>query len=431
MNNNGLNNHDSKSDDTKNYDLYTENIVKKNEIGKKALKALTFMAGAVAFGVIATFIIVWFYPLASSYFVKDNPRQQVTIEKDNYPERATDGMSEIYDNEQSLESQDNLQSNESEKNAIYYSENIKKTVQVINKSMVTITMNNVTSDDFANSLEKKSYVSGVIVAVNNIEYLVMTRYSTIKDAADMTATFADSSQAGIHILKADAKSDIAILAVNIDDISANTQNGITPIEMNNSYFMTPGDGLLFAGKLDGVSNSYSNGIVSSISVENGMIDMCCNCIHTDMIMKSGDDGFVFGIDGKLIGMVNAVNKESASVCAYGISDFKSIIEQLSNVNAITYFGVTGINVTDSIKDKYNIPSGVYVTSVENNSPAYNAGIQPGDVITSVQGSQINTFRNLTDKINQFAPGDKTAFIIKRFARDEYKDMSFEVTFAAR
>jgi S1-C subfamily serine protease len=89
----------------------------------------------------------------------------------------------------------------------------------------------------------------------------------------------------------------------------------------------------------------------------------------------------------------------------------------------------GETVTGTLANRYSLPLGVYVTSVEENSPAFAAGIQAGDVITAVGDESILTFNEFSEKIYKLGSGQKTTINVKRRARDGYYDIAFTVTLA--
>ena len=94
--------------------------------------------------------------------------------------------------------------------------------------------------------------------------------------------------------------------------------------------------------------------------------------------------------GNVVGISMKNTKTTFSVL--GISDLKSMIQELSNGNSPVYFGIKGQNVTGTMATRYGLPVGIYVTDIELDSPAYAAGIQPGDIITGIDGNMVLTIQ---------------------------------------
>ena len=110
-----------------------------------------------------------------------------------------------------------------------------------------------------------------------------------------------------------------------------------------------------------------------------------------------------------------------------ISPIKSLIEKLSNNKALSYIGIHGMDISEKAAETMDIPSGVYVSSIDEDSPARKAGIQPGDIITSVGlGSAVN-LRSLHESIMNRTPGEDIDVVIMRQGSAEYAEFDFTVT----
>ena len=145
-----------------------------------------------------------------------------------------------------------------------------------------------------------------------------------------------------------------------------------------------------------------------------------------MVPVIQDYGFLFDITGSLIGLPVQMH-DTDTMGFYGISDLKALIEELSNGYTVTYCGIIGENVTPMMSETYNLPVGVYITSIKENSPAYDAGLQAGDVITSINDESVLTFSAFSEKIYKLKSGDKATINVKRLGRSEYRDILFSVT----
>jgi S1-C subfamily serine protease len=178
----------------------------------------------------------------------------------------------------------------------------------------------------------------------------------------------------------------------------------------------------------GADYAFNSGILTRVGVNESHTDAYVGLLYTSMGRLSDDHGFLFDSGGALVGIpVNDSVRESQVF--YGISDVKRVIEALVNGVPMAYFGVMGETVTGTLANRYSLPLGVYVTSVEENSPAFAVGIQAGDVITAVDDESILTFNEFSEKIYKLGSGQKTTINVKRRARDGYYDIAFTVTLA--
>ncbi len=116
---------------------------------------------------------------------------------------------------------------------------------------------------------------------------------------------------------------------------------------------------------------------------------------------------------------------------YGISGLKSEIELLSNGQAVPYVGIRGLDVTAEIEAQ-GIPEGVYVRTVETDSPAMAAGIQSGDIITeAAAGKKITSLSAYQSVLRDQKSGSKIRLKGQRQGSGGYVDISFDVTVGSK
>ena len=89
-------------------------------------------------------------------------------------------------------------------------------------------------------------------------------------------------------------------------------------------------------------------------------------------------------------------------------------------------GITGRNVTENISEELNMPQGLYVTSVADNSPAMYYGIQSGDILTSMNGEKILSQKDYQNVLKQCTIGEEIPIKIMRKVRDGYSEMEMTV-----
>ena len=83
-------------------------------------------------------------------------------------------------------------------------------------------------------------------------------------------------------------------------------------------------------------------------------------------------------------------------------------------------------------EESGMPNGIYITTAVTDSPAYEAGIQPGDVLTWMNGEQVGSMKDFQNQVEKFHVGDKVKIAVLRSnGRDEYKEIEFDVTIGAR
>jgi PDZ domain-containing secreted protein len=115
---------------------------------------------------------------------------------------------------------------------------------------------------------------------------------------------------------------------------------------------------------------------------------------------------------------------------YGFDTSYENDAKLSNGSSKAGLGIHGLDITESISENNSLPMGIYVTSVEMDSPAMNAGIQAGDIIVSTNDTETLTMHQLASVLNQAEPGDTGNLKIMRQTSGAYEEMAVEITFGS-
>lgn len=145
-------------------------------------------------------------------------------------------------------------------------------------------------------------------------------------------------------------------------------------------------------------------------------------LQTDTAINPGNSGGpLLNVNGEVIGINTAVNADAQGVgFAIPSSTVTSVLDRLKNNEAIPkeaspYIGVSALNITDDMLADLKLSSanGVLVTDVQQQSPASAAGIRPYDVITAVDGSDVSSLQELTEKIEAAQTGAEVTITISR------------------
>lgn len=413
------------------YSLYTENIVEKPSVRyHKLIRFAELVCCAVVFGIVAAVVFVAVYEKIES---SDKPgsssgRTGIVIEKDEYPYETDSVLGET--GEPLTAPSDAVRQSEAVK-AVLNNNNqstFQSVMQSVSRSTVRVT-GRQSGDELQFGIREVS-VSGVIFAEVDAEYLVITGYDEVTDASQIIVRFADLSEVEGHYLKGDADTGMAVISVKQSDMTQSARSYIKSVNLGNSYMVRQGDTVIAAGRILGADFGVNQGIATSVVNKDSLVDSYIGLIYTNMTMISGDYGYLFDASGNLIG-IPVKTGFNGVMSFYGISDLKALIEELSNGYTVTYCGIIGENITADMASAYGLPAGVYVREVKENSPAFQAGIQSGDVITSVNDETVLTFSTFSEKIYKLNSGDKATINVKRLGKDEYKNILFSVTLGSK
>lgn len=303
-----------------------------------------------------------------------------------------------------------------------------------NKSVVEITGITESQTWQQEAYDTENSVAGVCVGDNGREMLIFAKSRVMKDSESLTAEFSDGKAYHAELKLKDENIGFAIFSVAKSDIQESTINQIKTVEFGSSNSMGKGDLVIALGKPFGYSGAMGFGVIASPKNVIKKADGEYRLLSTDIAGAANGTGILVNIKGELVGMIDQEISEEDSmnlVTAYGITDLKELIELMINGKAVPYIGIRGATVTESISQEQGIPRGIYVQEVKADSPAMAAGIQSGDVITSVDKEEVSTLSAYHAILMKQSKGKEVKVKGQRQGAGGYVDINFTVTIGSR
>ena len=308
--------------------------------------------------------------------------------------------------------------------------------------------------------------SGIIVGDNDDELLIATNNHVVDGATTLSVCFIGDDVANAEtetvnagdngdlnvedavsakIKGTDADNDLAVVAVKKSDIPEDTLNQIKIAQIGSSDDLAVGQQVVAIGNALGYGQSVTSGWISAlnrtISTDDGTNST--GLIQTDAAINPGNSGgALLNMKGELIGINSAKYADSAVEgmgYAIPISKAKPILEELMNRETREkvdsskkgYRGVSLASLTTEAIEMYNMPTGAFVRSVEDDSPAQEAGICKGDIIVKFDGQKVSDGDDLLDKLQYYKSGEKIEAVIARATNGEYEENTIELTLGTR
>ena len=413
------------------YSIIKEKIKERPKNKKKiALQWGGFLAGAVIFGAIASLVMVVMTPwLEEMMYGKDEP-EVVTIPKDELSSSETT----ITPTQTPVPTQEPVvnvvEKNLETKDYINLYSQIYHVADSVKNSLVTVVgvSNNV--DWLNNPYENEGQASGIVVADNGQEILILTDKSIIQNVEEINVSFADGASVPAVQKKYDGNTGLAILAVERKNVKAESLSKILPITLGNSKLVQLGTPVLAVGSPLGTTESVLSGNITSLKTVSTTEDVIYPLIRTDMLGSSSGNGILLNFNGEVVGIFTrdlSASSENGTITAYAISELKGIIERLSNNLGIAYLGVRCREVTEEDQKTYNMPRGVGVTNVAMDSPAMACGIQSGDIIVEIEEKEITTQREFENAISACEPEQIISITAMRMGAEGYVEVKFDAT----
>lgn len=413
------------------YNLYTEKIKEKPSVKYRFWIELgkLFLA-AVFVGIVAGAVFLVIVKMSGvGYNDSERERQKVTIPLDE--QQPTDVVSAVQSDAQqeNTGNEENSQSESDVEQGVETYHFVSGLISGISPSMVTITAINHSEDPLFDIRQNRVELPGIVIADNEVEYLILSDYA-IKNVDSIQVTFYDGTTVDGELVLADQITDMAIIAVPHSRISYGTRENLVIADMGNSYTLKQGELVVAVGNLYGIKSAVDFGIAISTKEVTYEADSRHGLIYTNMDGETDCTGFLFNEDGQLIGSIS--NKYSRSgIVAYGISDLKIRIQNLSNRKPIGYMGIIGYDVNEKFAEENDMPAGAYVSSVEINSPAYYAGIMNGDIITDISKRTITNVYNVERALCEFEPGTEITVTVQRKGKNGYVPIEYTLTLSEK
>ena len=155
--------------------------------------------------------------------------------------------------------------------------------------------------------------------------------------------------------------------------------------------------------------------------------------YTDLTCSQTKGTFFLNLSGQMIGWATSLYDSEDMADAtkiMSISEYKGSLQKLSNGISVPYMGIYAQDVNAAMQNE-GIPKGIYITESIVDGPAYLAGIQSGDILTSIQGEPISAIRDFQSRLEMMQEGMEISVVVERKGIDEYKEIEYRVTIGAR
>src|SRR5512137_2827944 len=256
--------------------------------------------------------------------------------------------------------------------------------------------------------------SGVIAAA---EGYVLTNHHVVQAADEIAVGLADGRRVAAVLVGVDPETDVAVLRIDARDLPV--------ITLGASEQLNVGDVVLAIGNPFDVGQTVTMGIVSAVGRNNLGINRYENFIQTDAAINQGNSGgALVDAAGNLVGINTAIYSRSGGSIGIGFAIPTTIVTQVMKEliakGRVTrgYFGIEPVDITPELVAalKLRREQGVVVRGVQRNAPAGGAGIEPGDVLLSINDLPVRDTPGMLNQIAQLAPGSVAKVRVEREGR---------------
>ena len=283
--------------------------------------------------------------------------------------------------------------------------------------------------------------SGVIVGKNETELLIATNNHVIQDSNSLSVSFIDDSTVNAQVKGTDATVDLALVSVKLTDLSPETREQIKVIEIGSSDAMEVGDQVVAIGNALGYGQSVTTGIISAkdrdVETKDGTAE---ELLQTDAAINPGNSGgALLNMQGELIG-INVAKYSDTDVEGMGYSipssKAESILKSLSTLATREDVpkdqqGVLGVqvkNIDAQTAESFDMPKGVYIFKILEDTGANNSELQERDIVTKLDGQGIATTADLKSLLSKYRIGEEvTLTVMRQDGSGKYNEVQVHVT----
>lgn len=427
---------------------FMKETIKQRPLNRKKLirRTLVTAAMAVIFGMVACLTFLLLEPVISNrLYPEEEPSTVVFVEETEENEILPEDMiaddsqmnpepaqPPVLEDEQIAQVLSEMKLGIEDYSSLYSA--LSGVAKEAQKSMVTVV--GVTSDVdwFNNTYENEGMISGVIVADNGKELLILTNVGSILNADSLKITFADNMEYEATIKRKDSNTELAVLSVLKTGMEKSTLDAVRPIDLGTSAGSSlTGTPVIALGQPVGINSTCYGFVTSSGNVIN-LPDSKYKRMTTDIYGSTVATGILINLKGQMIGIIDMDynnNDTQNLIGAIGITELKKVIERLSNDKDIPYFGVHGADVTVEAHEELEVPFGAYIMEIDMDSPAMAAGIQSGDVIVAVGEDKISTYQELVNCIIEGEPEQTISIGLLRQGPEGYTEMELDAVLSLK
>lgn len=236
---------------------------------------------------------------------------------------------------------------------------------------------------------------------------ILTNNHVIEGADKIQIQLSDDSQYDAEVVGRDPATDVALLKVVDPD------REFPYLGLGDAENLKVGEWVMAVGNPLNMDHTVTVGVVSAKGRVLGLSDRSFeNFIQTDAAINFGNSGGpLVNLNGQVVGINTAINARGQNLgFAIPVNTAKEILDQLRSKGRVTrgYLGITVQNVDQKKAEAFNLPNreGAFVQEVLPHHAADKAGIEPGDVIVSLNGRTLDDTRDLIDSVSAMPPGEK-------------------------
>ena len=297
------------------------------------------------------------------------------------------------------------------------------------RALVRISAAGEDSDLLDDSFLEYGDEEGFVFLKNSEAFYILTVSDQMQEADKFTVTFSDGTVTDGILCKKDLRTGFFVIKVPFTSVDEETQEKIPPAPLVAADDMKQTESVIAIGSPSGDYDSLMGGTITSVTGTLKVADEEYGMLTTDMVGSEEGGGILLNFSGEVAGIIwNQEEDRTNVIRAVETAQLRPLLESMANGEDICYIGIMGATISSYQSENLDVPRGVYVDAVDEDSPAMTAGIQNGDILHALDGQEVQSMEEYASVLQGLNKGTRTTVnVYRKNPFGEYEDVQLKVT----
>lgn len=297
------------------------------------------------------------------------------------------------------------------------------------RALVRISAAGEDSDLLDDSFLEYGDEEGFVFLKNSEAFYILTVSDQMQEADKFTVTFSDGTVTDGILCKKDLRTGFFVIKVPFTSVDEETQEKIPAAPLVAADDMKQTESVIAIGSPSGDYDSLMGGTITSVTDTLKVADEEYGMLTTDMVGSEEGGGILLNSSGEVAGIIwNQEEDRTNVIRAVETAQLRPLLESMANGEDICYIGIMGATISSYQSENLDVPRGVYVDAVDEDSPAMTAGIQNGDILHALDGQEVQSMEEYASVLQGLNKGTRTTVnVYRKNPSGEYEDVQLKVT----
>lgn len=297
------------------------------------------------------------------------------------------------------------------------------------RALVRISAAGEDSDLLDDSFLEYGDEEGFVFLKNSEAFYILTVSDQMQEADKFTVTFSDGTVTDGILCKKDLRTGFFVIKVPFTSVDEETQEKIPAAPLVAADDMKQTESVIAIGSPSGDYDSLMGGTITSVTGTLKVADEEYGMLTTGMVGSEEGGGILLNSSGEVAGIIwNQEEDRTNVIRAVETAQLRPLLESMANGEDICYIGIMGATISSYQSENLDVPRGVYVDAVDEDSPAMTAGIQNGDILHALDGQEVQSMEEYASVLQGLNKGTRTTVnVYRKNPSGEYEDVQLKVT----